>query len=213
MNVARMRFFHFHITLLFFMLGISSNAQFIPFISEKSLSPSEKYSIQVWTTENGLPQNSVNDITQTSDGYLWLGTFDGLVRFDGIKFKVFNTSNTPELKINGIKKLFTDSNNKLWIIGADGSLASYSHDIFQAYSLPSKAIFYNIAITNWTNSSILVACDNGKIYMIRNDEISEFKLPDYIHNIHTILSKFDDQLYVGTETGLFSYTNKTWFTF
>jgi ligand-binding sensor domain-containing protein len=42
----------------------------------------------VWTTEHGLPQNSVTAITQTPDGYLWLGTFGGLARFDGVKFTV-----------------------------------------------------------------------------------------------------------------------------
>ncbi len=44
-----------------------------------------------WTTENGLPQNSVNDILQTRDGYLWLATHGGLVRFDGVRFVVFDT--------------------------------------------------------------------------------------------------------------------------
>ena len=47
-----------------------------------------------WTTENGLPQNSVNDILQTRDGYLWLATFGGLVRFDGVRFVIFDRS-TP----------------------------------------------------------------------------------------------------------------------
>src|SRR5208283_725207 len=41
-----------------------------------------------WTTEDGLPQNTVLSILQTSDGCLWLGTLDGLARFDGLKFKV-----------------------------------------------------------------------------------------------------------------------------
>src|SRR5215470_1483526 len=44
-----------------------------------------------WTTENGLPQNSINDILQTQDGYLWLATNGGLVRFDGVRFVVFDT--------------------------------------------------------------------------------------------------------------------------
>ena len=63
------------------------------------------YSIQVWQTEEGLPQNSVNTVIQTRDGYLWLGTFGGLVRFDGLRFTVFNGANTPELN-NGVTSLF-----------------------------------------------------------------------------------------------------------
>ena len=46
----------------------------------------------VWTTENGLPQNSINDIVQTRDGFLWLATYGGLVRFDGTRFVVFDRS-------------------------------------------------------------------------------------------------------------------------
>ena len=53
-----------------------------------------QHQFESWTTENGLPQNSVNDIVQTRDGYLWLATFGGLVRFDGIRFVIFDRS-TP----------------------------------------------------------------------------------------------------------------------
>src|SRR5688572_20989215 len=56
-----------------------------------------EYIIDVWQTEDGLPQNSVNAIAQTPDGYLWLATFNGLARFDGVAFKVFDPQNTPEL--------------------------------------------------------------------------------------------------------------------
>src|SRR3989344_6421729 len=208
-----MTFVRIFFPFLFLFLSCNLSAQVIPFISEKSLATTEKYSVQYWTTENGLPQNSINDITQTNDGHLWIATFDGLVKFDGMKFTVYNTSNTPEFKINGIKRLFTDSKGKLWIIGADGSMTSYFHNKFYAHSIPSKALFYSNAITNWADNTILVACDNGKIYKIKNDEVVEFKTPAFIHHIHTILSKFDDQLYVGTETGLYSYTNGEWYIF
>jgi len=55
-----------------------------------------QYRFDHWTADNGLPQNSVRDIVQTRDGYLWLTTFDGLVRFDGVRFTVFNKSNSPQ---------------------------------------------------------------------------------------------------------------------
>jgi hypothetical protein len=55
------------------------------------------YTIQNWQVEQGLPQISVVGIAQTGDGYLWLATFNGLVRFDGVRFTVFNQANTPAL--------------------------------------------------------------------------------------------------------------------
>lgn len=51
-----------------------------------------QYSIEVWNATNGMPNNSVQDIAQTPDGYLWFGTFNGFVRFDGIRFRHFTTS-------------------------------------------------------------------------------------------------------------------------
>src|SRR5262245_57608165 len=65
----------------------------------------DPYVQTVWTTEDGLPQNSVNAIVQSRDGYLWLATFGGLARFDGVRFTIFNSANTPGLKSNRITAL------------------------------------------------------------------------------------------------------------
>ena len=59
-----------------------------------------QYRFDSWTTDNGLPQNSISSIIQTRDGYLWMTTFDGLVRFDGVQFKVFDKGNTRGLSTN-----------------------------------------------------------------------------------------------------------------
>lgn len=79
-----------------------------------------KHLIDVWETEDGLPQNSIIAITQTRDGYLWLGTVKGLVRFDGSRFTVFDEGNTPELGGSPIVRLFEDSRRNLWI-GTDNA--------------------------------------------------------------------------------------------
>jgi ligand-binding sensor domain-containing protein len=66
-----------------------------------------------WLTENGLPQNTVHSVIQTGDGYLWLATEEGLARFDGIKFTIFDKQNTPQLKSNDIHALFEDRRGAL----------------------------------------------------------------------------------------------------
>ena len=63
------------------------------------------------TNDNGLPQNTVRSIIQIRDGYLWLTTFDGLVRFDGVRFKVFNTNNTKGLTSNRFTALYEDQDS------------------------------------------------------------------------------------------------------
>ena len=61
-----------------------------------------------WQIENGLPQNSVLAMAQTPDGYIWIGTEDGLARFDGVQFTTFNKHNTPQFQINEISALLVD---------------------------------------------------------------------------------------------------------
>lgn len=75
------------------------------------------YTVTKWDTdtEDGLPNNVVIAMTQTRDGYLWLGTLNGLVRFDGLHFTVFDEHNTPGLNSGRIVCLFEDSRHNLWI--------------------------------------------------------------------------------------------------
>ena len=77
---------------------------------------------EVWLTESGLPQNTVHSIAQTRDGYIWVGTEEGLARFDGVQFTIFDKQNTPELKSNYIRALLADRSGALWIGTAEGLL-------------------------------------------------------------------------------------------
>src|SRR5690349_12814788 len=73
------------------------------------------YTIEVWDNERGLPGDTVVAITQTRDGYLWLGTLYGLARFDGVRFTTFNEGNTPGLGSSRIVRLFEDRQGNLWV--------------------------------------------------------------------------------------------------
>lgn len=81
-----------------------------------------QYHIAHWTTDDGLPQNRVICLLQTRDGYLWLGTWAGLVRFDGIKFRVFDRFNTPAFVKDAVSSLAEDEDGTLWIGTDDGLL-------------------------------------------------------------------------------------------
>jgi len=82
--------------------------------------PAFDLSYRVWTAEDGLPQSSVYGIDQTADGYLWIATLDGLVRFDGVRMKVFNRSEVPEMTSNRLLCVRAARDGSLWLGSEDG---------------------------------------------------------------------------------------------
>lgn len=92
------------------------------------------YRFDQWTTDNGLPQNTVRVIVQTRDGYLWLTTFDGLARFDGVRFTVFDKSNTPAITNNRFTTVYEDKDGTLWAGADQGEVVSYRAGVFTSHS-------------------------------------------------------------------------------
>src|SRR5712672_1870607 len=73
-----------------------------------------QYSASIWTQQQGLPQDTIRAIAQTSDGYLWLGTDEGLARFDGYEFAIFSRDH-GDLPSNSITALAAGNEGSLWI--------------------------------------------------------------------------------------------------
>jgi signal transduction histidine kinase/ligand-binding sensor domain-containing protein len=90
-----------------------------------------EYLVRQWTSDDGLPQNSVIAMSQTGDGYLWLSTFGGVARFDGIRFEVFDPDHVPGLAAYYLH-LSADRKNGLWLSGAEGPAAHYSEGRFRS---------------------------------------------------------------------------------
>jgi signal transduction histidine kinase/ligand-binding sensor domain-containing protein len=94
------------------------------------------FSSSSWQIEQGLPQNSVSAMVQDHEGYLWLATYNGLARFDGVRFTIFDTANTPEFHDSRIMSLFEDKDGVLWIGHETGSLTKLDHGKFTDVKLP-----------------------------------------------------------------------------
>jgi len=93
-----------------------------------------QYVTRVWHTEQGLPQNSVNAMLQDHDGYLWIGTFGGLARFDGERFTVFDSANTPGFGSDQIFSLYESRSGALWIGSVDGGLIRLQGGVATTYT-------------------------------------------------------------------------------
>jgi signal transduction histidine kinase/ligand-binding sensor domain-containing protein len=90
------------------------------------------YAIRTWETDDGLPLSAITDVTQTPDGYLWVGTLlGGPCRFDGVRFVGLDSTNVPELRSwSSIRRLFVDSRGVMWINTYNNTLVSYDEGKF-----------------------------------------------------------------------------------
>lgn len=93
-----------------------------------------QYRLDHWTPDTGLPQSFVRDLVQTRDGYLWLTTLGGLVRFDGVRMTVFSKVTNPEMTSNRLTYLHEDRKGNLWIGTEEGGVIRYWDGTFTAWT-------------------------------------------------------------------------------
>lgn len=101
------------------------------------LNPEKKltqYNLEHWTTEDGLPTNSLLHIHQDHKGYLWITGYSGLLRFDGVKFTLFNNANTEVFNSNVIRNIAEDSNGRLWLTTQGSGLVCFENGTFISYA-------------------------------------------------------------------------------
>lgn len=172
-----------------------------------------QYRFDSWTTESGLPQNSVNSLAQTRDGYIWFATFGGLVRFDGIKFKIFNTINAPTFTTNRIISLTEAGDGTLWIGAQNGDLISYKNEVFTrvienpaAQRTPLEVVFADRNGDLWlkgpTGLERHTLAPSGK-WLTQNVEIPNEANP----LIGTIRGDDGSNIWVSTSVGLYQFQN------
>jgi len=93
----------------------------------------EQYVKEEWTVENGLSFGHINQIYQTPDGYIWLATFNGLIRFDGLRFTLFDVSNTPELPSNRVVFLQPGQGSGFWLFTEQRDILYFENNHFKQY--------------------------------------------------------------------------------
>jgi ligand-binding sensor domain-containing protein len=173
------------------------------FVWNSMASPS--YQIDVWQTDEGLPQSTVTSIAQTRDGYLWLGTQNGLVRFDGVNFKVFNENNTPAIQNNRMVQLFVGRQGTLWVSGEQGELLCLRSGRFSYYKIPGHGPFnYARAMCDDSDGHLwMVTCDwqllrfgNGGFKVLSTNWVLKAAQP------YAVASDQSGRVWVQTERGL-----------
>lgn len=162
------------------------------------------YEYQTWRTEAGLPQNSIHAIVQTHDGYLWLATEGGLARFDGFKFDVFDSENTPALRSNNVRSLLESKDQSLWIATADG-LVRLQHGMFRLFTTEQGLPDNNVLSLFQDASGNLYAVTAEGTALYANGRFS--KSPVNPPRKKIALKDRQGRLWIGTNDGLFVYQN------
>lgn len=198
-NWLSSQYFFFFLLLIFPIIFPSQS-----FALDPKKNPNQ-YLLSSW--QDGLPHQVIRDIIQSKDGYLWLATYEGLVRFDGVRFTVFDKKSAKEFKTNRISAICEDHLGNIWA-ATTGGLLCYRAGEFVNYTtkenLPSNAIYsiyedkqYNLWIG--TNQG-LVCYKEGKITTYTNKN----GLSDNL--ITRILESHDGKLWIGTNNGLSQFS-------
>ena len=183
-----------------FLVLLSGSGIALALDSRRDLS---ELSHEIWLTENGLPQNTVHAIAQTKDGYVWIGTEEGLARFDGIRFTLFDKQNTPQLKSNYIRTLLVDRAGALWIGTAEG-LVHMRDGKFRLFTtnegLPSNTIQ---AVYEDRNGDLWVATANG-LGLFKSGGLTTFTTKERLvgGSIQALFEDAEGALWIATPYGV-----------
>jgi PAS domain S-box-containing protein len=162
-----------------------------------------QYSHSAWQIEDGLPQNSINAIVQTRDSYLWLGTQEGLVRFDGVHFTVFDMKNTPGLIHNYVMALCEGNDGSLWI-GTFGGLARLKGGQFTAYTTEAGLSNHVVrSIHAGRDGSIWIGTGGGGVNRFKDGTFTVYTTAQGLstNDVNVVYEDQQGILWVGTEGG------------
>lgn len=129
-----------------------------------------QYVLDVWTVQDGLPQNSVVSIEQTSDGFLWLGTQEGLVRFDGLHF----TTYTQEVPNPFVSALHEDADGTLWIGTYGGGLTRYADGEFTTHAVEGLPDGHISALASAPGGALWIGTFDGGLARLQDGALELF---------------------------------------
>src|SRR5208337_1050527 len=124
---------------------------------------SGEYLTDVWTADDGLPDSSVTAVAQTPDGYLWIGTYNGLARFDGMRFITFDPANTPALAHARVRTLSVDEQGTLWIDTFDGSMTSLRRGTFAQEWTGAEGIDPDVTLVSSRSNQVTFLLHRGSL--------------------------------------------------
>jgi two-component system cell cycle sensor histidine kinase/response regulator CckA len=164
------------------LLGVLSpafqNARLSAAASDPKPAASE-YLVEVWDTDRGLPSSAVTSIAATPDGYLWIGTFEGLARFDGIRFTVINHRNTPDFPDDAVTALHVDGSGRLWA-GTGNGIVRLEAGHWRSYPGPEGGPLPFAGHITEEETGAILAVSGNRFYRLSADRFAALPAPPRI---------------------------------
>ena len=165
----------------------------------------QKFSFIQYNTSNGLPQSQVSTITQDDDGYIWIGTFGGLARFDGQNFTNYGRNNG--LLNNRITKLDI-VNGQLYIGHQQGISIKNADNSFTAIPHNQDTSLNDVSGFSALDSTVYISTNGGGLYYLNKKNKSIDCIKKSPTRIRDIL-EYKDKIYLATRTGLYQFDGKS----
>ena len=161
-----------------------------------------------WTTKDGLPVNSVNGLVQDRTGYLWAATFDGLVRFDGIRFTVFNTANSEGLPSNRIVQLKEGRDGTLWLTTEQSHVVRVRDGRFDNIPYENGTPGGGVPVMEVDSTGAVWVGTPEGLWTVRGDRLIRVGRGTLDAPATALVRRRDGTLWVGTAgAGVFKVTN------
>ncbi len=172
-----------------------------------ALDPDKKinqYIHDSWGIEDGLPQDSVYIVLRTRDGYLWLGNHDGLIRFDGIRFEIYDKNRVEEMTDDFIQALCEDRRGNLWIGTANGGLTRMKDGKFTTYTTKQGLPNNTVKDIHEDGEGNLWVCTFGGLTRMKDGQFTTYTTRHGLagNNVNVICEDRRGNLWIGTTSGL-----------
>jgi ligand-binding sensor domain-containing protein/signal transduction histidine kinase len=165
----------------------------------RNTASAEQYTRRIWRIQDGLPEDTVQAIEQSRDGYLWIGTTGGLVQFDGSRFHLYDHATTPVLADNSVFCILTARDGSLWIGTDGGGLAHLKDGVFTAYSEASGlSNSFVRSLLEDEQGRIWIGTDNGLFRIVQN-KLRQVDTSSYASAfaVHSIIEDREHRVWVG----------------
>src|SRR5208337_773930 len=160
-----------------------------------------QYTHESWRTVDGLPQDNVVSVAQTPDGYLWLGTEEGLARFDGVRFTVFDKSTTPELKSSLVSALLVDQEGSFWIGTGGGGVLRMTDGKFVAFTTQNGLSNDSVlSLSEDREHGIWIGTEGGGVNRFKDGKFTVYNSKSGLADnaVYSIFAARDGSMWFGT---------------